>query len=326
MSRIIQARNVNRAFMDGWHWMRVDGVQEASRNGPVLVANGMVITEYSQPTERVLFNPDRDANPVFHLMEAIWMLAGCREVEWLRQFNANIATYAEPEGYIHGAYGYRWRHGFGVDQLPVLIEILRKTPDSRQSVLQMWNASKDLTYYPYKDRPCNTHAYFDLRGGVLNMTVCCRSNDMLWGAYGANAVHFSILQEVIAHAVRAPVGVYRQVSNNFHVYTNNDIVKNFLANPPMYDWDAYSDGTTAALALLQEDETWIDLLAECEKMVRHGRKPVYNSFLRDVAHPLMEAYLLRQQKKEWSVAAVPDCDWKLAFTEWVERRDLKEKT
>ena len=32
----------------------------------------------------------------------------------------------------------------------------------------------------------------------LCMTVCNRSNDMLWGAYGANVVHMSMLQEFVA--------------------------------------------------------------------------------------------------------------------------------
>jgi hypothetical protein len=45
-----------------------------------------------------------------------------------------------------------------------------------------------------------------------------RSNDMIWGAYGANAVQFSFLQEYLAAAIGAWVGTYRQVSNSFHVY------------------------------------------------------------------------------------------------------------
>jgi hypothetical protein len=54
-----------------------------------------VVTQYIRPTERVLFSPRRDANPVFHLMEALWMLAGESEVAWLSQFSSNIASYAE---------------------------------------------------------------------------------------------------------------------------------------------------------------------------------------------------------------------------------------
>jgi hypothetical protein len=70
-----------------------------------------------------------------------------------------------------------------------------------------------------KDLPCNTHIYFKVRDGLLNMTVCCRSNDIIWGAYGANAVHFSVLQEYVAARVGVPVGSYTQLSDSYHAYT-----------------------------------------------------------------------------------------------------------
>jgi hypothetical protein len=46
----------------------------------VLVSQTPVVTCYSAPTQRVLFSPMRDANPFFHLMEALWMLAGRDDV------------------------------------------------------------------------------------------------------------------------------------------------------------------------------------------------------------------------------------------------------
>ena len=44
---------------------------------------------------------------------------------------------------------------------------------------------------------------------------------MLWGAYGANAVHMSVLQEYIAASLELEMGPYYQVSDSFHVYENN---------------------------------------------------------------------------------------------------------
>lgn len=322
MSRIIRARNVNTAFMDGWHWLLAAGAQEHSRNGPALVAPGMVITEYERPRERVLFNPVRDANPVFHLMECIWMLAGDNSIGWLSQFNANIAKYAEVDGNIHGAYGYRWRTAHSFDQLFEIVDMLKEDPTTRHAVLQMWDCEVDLTREKLADRPCNTHAYFDLRNRALNMTVCCRSNDMLWGAYGANAVHFSFLQEVLAHALNVPVGIYRQMSNNFHVYTDNEQVKHFLDNPPSYDHDYYAEGTATALPLLQPEESWKNLLFDCEDMAK-GEPPKNIDFMKRVAHPLMVAYLARRRGESWDIDDVPDCDWKLAFSAWVDRRNVK---
>src|SRR5262245_52276337 len=190
--RSITAANINWAFMDGFHWLRACGVEEQSRYGPVLRAPGPVGTTYLHPRERVLFNPLRNCNHVFHLMEAIWMLAGRNDVNWLLPFNSGFKEFAEPDGLMHGAYGFRWREHFGFDQIETAINDLRDNPTSRRVVIGMWDPRDDMGRSK-KDLPCNTGLYLDIRQGRLNMTVLNRSNDVLWGAYGSNVVHFSML-------------------------------------------------------------------------------------------------------------------------------------
>ena len=180
-ARIIKAMNVNQALRDGlWH-LKTAGITDSSRNGPVIRAPGPVITEYMFPRERLCFSPTRDANHVFHLMESIWMLAGQNNVEWLLQFNGNFGQYAE-DGIQHGAYGHRWRRHFGADQLFGVIDQLH-VPGNRRVVLQMWDVNSDLGAN-VADVPCNTHVYFQVTDEGLEMTVCCRSNDMVWGIRG----------------------------------------------------------------------------------------------------------------------------------------------
>lgn len=316
--KTIQAPNINQAFVEGFWWLKVAGVLEDSRNGPVLVAPGPVCTTYLRPTERVLTQPKRDANPVFHLLESIWMLAGGHYVDFLVPFNARMVEYAEPNGIIHGAYGNRWRNHFGADQLHMIVDILCADPESRRAVLTMWDPEEDLARAK-RDVPCNTHIYFDCRGGKLNMTVCCRSNDMLWGAYGANVVHMSILQELIAAGVGVPVGVYHQFSNNFHMYTEVKMVQDLLSSPPAGE-DPYLDPAFRPMPLVWGDEQWYDFLAD-SKSLTTGVKCVYRTrFFREVAVPLMDAYLARKAGRPWDVSKMPDCDWKLAFLQWADRR------
>jgi hypothetical protein len=140
--------------------------------------------------------------------------------------------------------------------MDIILE-LKQNPDSRRVVLAMWDggsradwtlqtaepsfrAEQPGDFYAAisgsNDVPCNTHAYFDTVDGKLNMTVCCRSNDIIWGAYGANAVHFSFLLEFLATASGIPMGVYRQFSNNFHIYTN--IVAREMMMPMARDVEA----------------------------------------------------------------------------------------
>lgn len=324
MTHTITAANVNGAFTTAWHYLRAAGVQETSRNGPVLVAPGPVVTTYLRPQERVLFNPTRDANPVFHLMEALWMLAGESDVTWLKQFSANIANYAEPDGHIHGAYGARWRNWFDqgeYDQLPIVIEMLRRDRDTRQAVLQMWDPASDLEG-SWRDRPCNTAVYFDARGGRLNMTVTCRSNDILWGCYGANVVHFSILQEVVAHGAGLPMGVYRQFSNNWHAYLGNPQVQNFLDIPPIDEHDWYAEGRVRPVNMLQPNEHYTLLLEDCSNLVE-GFTSMKTVFMRDVAVPLSQAYLARKEGEHISHFTDPQTDWIVAFNEWCSRRSQR---
>jgi hypothetical protein len=318
---ILTARNVNHAFKEGFWWLKVSGNHEDTRNGPCLVAPGPVITHFISPWERVLFNSRRDANPVFHLLEAIWMLGGHDRVEHLEPFNSNFVNYAEDNGRIHGAYGARWRYRFDKDQVVHVIEMLKKDRNTRRVVVQMWDADKDLGVVK-KDIPCNTHIYFDCRFGKLNMTVCCRSNDMLWGAYGANVVHFSILQELIACAVGIPMGEYFQMSNNFHVYTNLPMVQSFLDSPDTEVEDPYNVGVQT-IPLLHPLQDYQDFLRECQLFFVPRTLEPKSYFLREVANPLRHAYLARKEGRPFGdiLAQVPECDWKLAFQQWISRRE-----
>ena len=217
---VIKARNVNYALLEGVRYLSDVGIKRDSRNGPVLVAPTPVTTIYERPLERVLFWPDRDANPFFHLYESLWMLAGRNDITPLVRYNKQMQEYSDNGTTQHGAYGFRWRKVFGADQLEKIAEGLQKNRDDRRQVLQMWEAVLDLGRIG-KDVPCNLMCTFQVNTqGALDLTVFCRSNDIIWGAYGANAVHFSFLLEYMALWIGVPVGQLYQVSVNWHAYIN----------------------------------------------------------------------------------------------------------
>lgn len=139
----IAARNVNQAYVEGLWKMKILGVEADSRNGKVRRIPGPVATTYYKPTERMLLNPKRDANPFFHIFEGVWMLAGRNDVEFVKRFNSNIGQYSDDEKTLAGAYGYRWRHYFGEDQLKWLVNHLASGPNSRHAVLQMFHRLED---------------------------------------------------------------------------------------------------------------------------------------------------------------------------------------
>ena len=317
----ILVRDVTEALREGvWH-MNICGMTENSRNGRVIVSPGPVLTEYRRPFNRVLQDPVRDANPVFHLMEALWMLAGQDNVEWLLQFNSKFGQYAEEDGTVHGAYGYRWFQHFAMDQVLAIIQELQRDPQSRRAVLAMWDPRADLGA-DKRDLPCNTHIYFDLRMGLLNMTVCCRSNDMVYGAYGANAVHMSILQEVMASALNVSIGVYRQFSNNFHVYPDVPVAKALMTGwPGIYDSSPYVWGAVQTMRLIAENETMDEFLEDCHTLVHGLSNPINTTFFQTVAVPLRDLYIKRQPGQIISIPpGMEHNDWWVAFLQWTIRR------
>lgn len=322
-----------------------------SRAGTVRVAKSPVITSYSKPTERVLLDPIRDANPFFHLMEAMWMLAGRNDARLLDQFVHDFSErFAEEDGLQHGAYGHRWRQHFGFDQLKEVISRLRTEPTDRQAVIAMWDPTptggNDLNG-SFKDRPCNTTAYLRIRNGsigmetynpgtkqgysplVLDLTVCCRSNDACWGAYGANAVHFSILQEYLAAMIGVGVGTYYQFSNNFHVYENTlnkfnvpsasvNAMRKYPGTQPLVDdTTTFDDEIRLFMRRVGEDELSPDHLYK-------------NSFISDTLYNVMRTNQFRRNNRrkeaiqQANLIAAPD--WRTAVIEWLRRRDPSLRT
>jgi len=92
--------------------MKEGGQAQDSRAGGTLEYPEPVCTVYERPFERVLFDPVRDANPFFHLMEALWMLAGRRDVAWRRASIGAWRHIRTMASFNNAAYGYRWRRQF----------------------------------------------------------------------------------------------------------------------------------------------------------------------------------------------------------------------
>lgn len=332
---VIKARNVHEALPKALDLLRRVGVERQTRNGLVTMFPTPVTTAYQRPEERVIFWPERDANPFFHLYESLWMLAGRNDVESVARYVKRMKTFSDDGKTFHGAYGFRWRLHFELDQLAAIIALLQANPDDRRCVLQMWDARTDLGRAG-KDFPCNLSAVFQVNSdGKLDMTVYNRSNDIIWGAYGANAVHFSILQEYVARSISRDVGTYYQVSANFHAYHETLLQVDGLADKApdpfgeLREHQPYSEDV-APYPLMQTSYTsWNnDLVAFMEHGAPLG---IRDPFFRKVAIPMQKAHdafkLGRGRQKfdqalEW-VERIGATDWQRACREWLQRRLVK---
>lgn len=322
----ILADNVRMAYKIGLELLAGAGRREHSRVGDVMVSPEPVMTIYRHPEQRVLLNETRDANPFFHFFESIWMLAGCQDGKWLNQFVHDFTErFADHGTILHGAYGWRWRHIWDFDQLLLCTTELRKNPSSRRAVIQMWDAPEDLCTES-KDLPCNTTIFLRVKDGHLDMMVNCRSNDIIWGAYGANAVHMSMLQEWMAASIGVQIGKMYQNSFNYHAYV--DILYKCLDGVKDLTWCSPYESNIHQL--VDNAETF---LHECEQFVQTGKAGVItvvkNSIWGDVAVPMMMAHELHREKKYDKALKMTDSimsdDWKLACSQWIQRRIAKHE-
>src|SRR5215471_15206896 len=109
---VINAVNVRDALPKAVKHLLSVGHQKQTRVGEALVAPHPVTIFYKEPKQHVLVNPIRDANPFFHLMEAMWMLAGREDGAFLDYYVKDFSKlYGDEEGIVPDAYGHRWRYG-----------------------------------------------------------------------------------------------------------------------------------------------------------------------------------------------------------------------
>lgn len=357
---VIRVRNVHEALPLALQVMSHAGIRTDSRNGACFQAPGPVSTVYSHPMERVLFWEERNANPFFHYFESLWMLGGRNDVESVARFAGNMNNYSDDGKTFHGAYGYRWRVGMpsavaagwrSRDQLAHIGQALRDNPRDRRQVLQMWDAESDLGN-PCKDVPCNDTATFQVSPdtGCLDLVVFNRSNDIVWGCYGANAVQFSTLLEYVSARAGLRPGTYTQISVNWHGYdaTYTPLLHRMQERAMRDVPPEVRDGDLGALinepspyeltqcrpyALMhpgEDPDMWDRDLHRI--LANAGRCPTNRVFscghFAEVTIPILEAHDTYKDRNdearfESALKSIEKCrasDWRLACTDWLLRR------
>jgi thymidylate synthase len=267
-----------------------------------------------------------------------------------------------------------------LDQLDILVDHLKTKPESRRAVLQMWNLDDDLLKIDdSKAVCCNLSAVFRVEWGrcprcadiaasgvvmapfapcshckgtpsdapeILNMTVFNRSNDLVYGMLGANAVHFSFLLEYMAARLGLKVGKYHQVTSDLHAYTKTWEPEKWLADgtpdyynpkaedpyPPLDGHHTNSPAGVHTIPLVKNPEYFE---RECSRVVDlNDGNGVYDTrvssgkweepFFQTVSQPMFNAYHAYKSGAyghalRWAdLIAAPD--WRIVAKGWIQRR------
>jgi thymidylate synthase len=167
---------------------------------------------------RLIFLNHRKINPIFAIIEGVWVLAGSNKLAPLLNELPNFGAYSDDGETLNGAYGDRLRNYFGFDQINVAIDALKNDYFTRRVVLTLFSPS-DLKINSL-DIPCNTEIYLKITNNAVDITVLNRSNDLYLGL-PYNVFVFGLLQKYVSLKLNLSIGIQRHFTDSLHIYEKN---------------------------------------------------------------------------------------------------------
>lgn len=193
-----------------------------------------------------------------------------REIAWIWLFRSNNVKdlrerldckywneWEREDNTIGPAYGHQLDkkvYDFK-SQLHYIVETLRKDPNSRRCVTELWNVD-DLPKMQLT--PCVHLTQWSVAGNKLILEVKGRSTDVALG-FCNNVLQYSILQKLVADELGLEVGEFIWSSHNAHIYDRhidsiieqvsnlNEVKQDWKLVIPenfpsiLKDWDIHSD-------------------------------------------------------------------------------------
>lgn len=132
--------------------------------------------------------------------EVAWFFQGTRDVTWLRKYAPFWDKFVEDDGTtVDAAYGYRWRHQFGRDQLLQSLDALEANSSDRRVFISNWDPGYDgLGATDQKNVPCPLGFTLSVLGGRLHSSLFIRSSDVFVGLPYDVAGHAIVLDTIAA--------------------------------------------------------------------------------------------------------------------------------
>ena len=228
--------------------------------GPAKELNG-VLLELVNPRARISRTETR-GKPFSCLGELLWYLSGTNELRFIQYYIRYYRAFADDD-YVYGGYGPRLFSWRDTNQLATVIALLRRKRQSRQAVVQLFDAH-DITT-PRKDVPCTCTLQFMIRGDRLHLITNMRSNDVHLGM-PHDVFCFTMLQEIVARTLDVEIGTYKHMVGSLHLYDKNaPDAQTFLSE----GWQS----TRITMPPMPMGDPWpaIRRVLDAERAIRTGR-------------------------------------------------------
>lgn len=207
------------------------------------------------PRQRLPFLAERKANPVFHFAEALWYLAGRRDLEMMGYYAPSMRS-SSPDG-IHldgSAYGdtiFNPANGDTRSPFDRVLELLRSERDSKRGYIPVFSAD-ELAISDNPNVACLAGLHLLARDGQLHMVCYMRANDLDCGLL-SDVFSFTMLQEFAAIQLGLELGTYTHFIGSAHIcdrdtYRVQRVLQETTTRPtPMrFPFPAMPESTTAA--------------------------------------------------------------------------------
>jgi thymidylate synthase len=168
--------------------------------------------------------------------ELLWFLKGETNVAYLNENGVTIwDEWADENGDLGPVYGAQWRNwpapdGRHIDQVSLLLDDLRKRPDSRRHIVSAWNPAvlPDETRSPQANAraglqalpPCHMMFQFHVADGKLSCHMYQRSADVFLGV-PFNIASYALLTMMIAQVLDLEPGDFIISLGDAHIYMNH---------------------------------------------------------------------------------------------------------
>ncbi len=155
--------------------------------------------------------------------ELLWFLKGDTNIAYLREHGVGIwDEWADANGELGPVYGKQWRawptpDGRHVDQIQLVLDQIKGSPDSRRLIVSAWNVA-ELDQMALM--PCHALFQFYVANGHLSCQLYQRSADIFLGV-PFNIASYALLTLMVAQVTGLKPGEFIWTGGDCHLYSNH---------------------------------------------------------------------------------------------------------
>lgn len=211
-----------KQYLDLLHRIRTEGVRKDDRTGTGTISVfGHQMRFNLEEGFPLVTTKKLHLKSIIH--ELLWFLKGDTNVKYLQENGVRIWNeWADENGDLGHIYGYQWRswpdyEGGFIDQISEAVETIRKNPDSRRIIVNVWNVA-DLKNMNLP--PCHMFFQFYVADGRLSLQMYQRSADSFLGV-PFNIASYALLLQMMAQVTGLKPGDFIHTLGDAHIYLNH---------------------------------------------------------------------------------------------------------